>query len=535
MQQWIKCILVVTWKMAIVEAQCPSEFACTEFAPWCYLIYPTNDGWKYKDPHEVNYDASKDVYELANCYKFIRVNEQKGLGSCINVQQKCEKLGGNITVINSIDEYNQLTNNVLHLLSAWQDNDSTFNVHVQNITLNNIRMGCATIFIEDGILINGKKIVNRDNTTTGTVDTIVCESTDMRPVPATKVMPKSSTKSTTPVYQTTHPLKNKQSQIDAGLNLLMIAIISSIVVIAILIIITFLFILRRKKKKQPGVSGNPSNHLPSTDLPIADGQQDTATVSYTDGVAVHEYSTAENLNQDQNDEACEILDDIHNNIHSPPVTLAADDAYAVPYNDVVEKDVTRDEDGTLIVEDMDSIAMKQNGLGAVMYAVPNKGPKGRKEKVKQSIYEADDTLNVQYADIQQASDQWRREPYGASHGASYENVNAQSLQERNHDSISDTDIHSGNENPGNEYNVPYKHPATGDRQQDHDGSYNMLNIAEVHSKSGKHNMGSANDSGKLNAGDHMPPEDNMYSYVETSVGEANAYDKLQRNTELVPL
>ncbi|XP_033117535.1 uncharacterized protein LOC117117364 isoform X2 [Anneissia japonica] len=210
--------------MAIVGAQCPSEFDCPKNAPWCYLIYPTsNDGWKYKDPHGVTYDASNNVYESPNCYEFIAVDEKEGTRSCIDAQQECEQLGGNITVINSIDECEQLTNNVLHILSIREDNTSS--VHVKNLP-NDISMGCTTIMIEDGYTINAINIINSDNTTT---NTIVCESTGKLP-----------------------NLTTTKPEMKAGPNLWIVAVIASSVVVTIATILLSLVLMRRRQRRKLG-------------------------------------------------------------------------------------------------------------------------------------------------------------------------------------------------------------------------------------------------------------------------------------------
>ncbi|XP_033121062.1 uncharacterized protein LOC117120148 isoform X4 [Anneissia japonica] len=117
MDRLTKCILVLAWKIAVVGAQCPSGFACS--GPSCILIYPTSNGWKYRNTNgDIRIAALGNVSTSPNCYKFIRVN-RKGQ-SCVDAQRECEQAGGNITEINSIDEYERLTKNVLNIISVLE-------------------------------------------------------------------------------------------------------------------------------------------------------------------------------------------------------------------------------------------------------------------------------------------------------------------------------------------------------------------------------------------------------------------------------
>ncbi|XP_033121061.1 uncharacterized protein LOC117120148 isoform X3 [Anneissia japonica] len=174
MDRLTKCILVLAWKIAVVGAQCPSGFACS--GPSCILIYPTSNGWKYRNTNgDIRIAALGNVSTSPNCYKFIRVN-RKGQ-SCVDAQRECEQAGGNITEINSIDEYERLTKNVLNIISVLEV--STFSVHVINLPLDHIRIGCATITVQDGYFFNNLNIKNTHCTTTHMVNTIFCEHTDV--------------------------------------------------------------------------------------------------------------------------------------------------------------------------------------------------------------------------------------------------------------------------------------------------------------------------------------------------------------------
>ncbi|XP_033117531.1 uncharacterized protein LOC117117359 [Anneissia japonica] len=253
MQRWVQIILVVAWKIAIVGAQRSSEFDCPEFAPWCYMIYPTNnDGWKYKDPRGVIYDGNEYVYESPNCYKFLRVYEDECVSSCANAQLLCEEEGGNITVIDSIDEYEQLTYNVLHALSVGQK--STFSVHVQNPLLNNISMGCATIMIGDGYTSNTINIYS-DNTTTGIVNSIVCESMGKWLVEESDVITRIFPAPTTIKF--TNPLTETKSEMKEGANLWIVGVITSSVVVTIAIILLSLLLIRRRQRRTTSGNGKP--------------------------------------------------------------------------------------------------------------------------------------------------------------------------------------------------------------------------------------------------------------------------------------
>ncbi|XP_033103589.1 uncharacterized protein LOC117106325 [Anneissia japonica] len=237
-------------------------------------------------------NSENNVYPSPNCYKFIRVN--RNWRSCIDAQRECEKVGGNITVINSVSEYQQLTSNVLYILSVF--GDSTFNVHVQNLPQGT---GCATITVQDELILsNSVTITNTDCTTTCMVDTIVCESTGVHtgicPVQgATKAMPTS----TQPVHGYTsigflHSSKGTLSGMKVGPNLLIVAVVASSAVVTIaMILLSFLQIRRRQRTTKPG-----------NDKPVDKGE-------YQDYVAedVHDYATHNSVVQNQKTTADEVV------------------------------------------------------------------------------------------------------------------------------------------------------------------------------------------------------------------------------------
>ncbi|XP_033117510.1 uncharacterized protein LOC117117345 [Anneissia japonica] len=416
-------------------------------------------------------------------------------------------------------------------------------------------MGCATITVNDGAFSNSVRITNTGCATNQMVNSIVCESAGICPVPKNEVKqtrPTPST-STTPVHQTTSiwptvvnqsiftneksaeyttPIINRsnenQSKKESGLNSLMVAAsIAGTGTTIVIILLIFLLGRRRQKKKEPRYLLGPNQHLPSTNLSIKNGQHDGGTVSYSDGVVVCE-------NHQGQGESYSMLD--ATNMHSPSRTLVVNDVYATPYSDAVANYGMQDQGHDIPnAADMDSSAENENGLGGDVYAVPDKKSKGRKE---QEVDEAYDTPDA--SDMQPASEQHGKS-VDVLNDTLYVNATNSALEEAAYDSINANDKHSGKQKLDGAYDVPSnRDPSrpTGDRQQVHDSTYNVLNGAKLHSKPGKYK--SDNEYGRLNTAHHMPPKDDVYSYVETSIGcrgivspgEDNAYDKLQRNTEL---
>ncbi|XP_033104878.1 uncharacterized protein LOC117107335 [Anneissia japonica] len=283
-----------------------SGFTCSG-SP-CYLIYPTRGGWKYKDTNGNINNAGDNVYTSPNCYKYIRVN--KNDRSCIDAQRECEQLGGNIAEINSIDEYEQLTESVLHILRPGQD--SIFSVHIQNPSFNIISKGCATIIVKDGnLFINEVSITNTKCATTRMVDTFVCESTDVHTGICPKLQP------TTPVHQTshiwsrpvtqffvtdktisgytptefTHSSKETLSEMKVGPSLRIVAVVMSSVVVTIaMILLSFFFIRRRQRTKKPG-NGKAVDKVEYQDY-VAEGTHEYATHN---AVVQHQKTTADKV------------------------------------------------------------------------------------------------------------------------------------------------------------------------------------------------------------------------------------------------
>ncbi|XP_033104457.1 uncharacterized protein LOC117107042 [Anneissia japonica] len=212
---WTKCILVLACKMVMVSAPCPSGFTCSGMTS-CYLIYPSNNGWKFQDPNGDTHSSANDVYSSPNCYKFIKLNG--AMQSCIDTQRECKKLGGNITVINSIEEYEQLTEVVVNIMKPFQDRN--FNVHNQKDGISN---GCATITVEDELFINDDiNMVNTDYFKTHLVDAIACESSGIIVGDAEKsdgcsadshTLPKANPKSTRQIVNTSEADENRPDQL----------------------------------------------------------------------------------------------------------------------------------------------------------------------------------------------------------------------------------------------------------------------------------------------------------------------------------
>ncbi|XP_071953846.1 uncharacterized protein [Antedon mediterranea] len=251
---------MLTWEISWTGS-CPDGFECS--GKNCYLIYPVNGRWKYKKPNGETRDANDGpAYNNPNCYKFIRVSKKR---SCIDAQQECERFGGNITLINSVEEYDQLTDSVLDVLSVGSG--SKFNVHVESeLTLKKrLKKGCAIIDVYDGILnshdVNSE---NMDCSTTNLINTIICESTDIHPglcpvgspttprsVSTTSLLKASSVTSTGDYTDSStnniisQPNVSKQSRTN-----LVVAICVPLVVVIILIVIIAFFLIRRKKKQR---------------------------------------------------------------------------------------------------------------------------------------------------------------------------------------------------------------------------------------------------------------------------------------------
>ncbi|XP_071953138.1 uncharacterized protein [Antedon mediterranea] len=119
----------------------------------------------------------RPVYNESNCYKFIKVSNQQR--SCIDAQRECEMIGGNITVMNSVEEYDQLTDSVLYVLRVLSR--SKFNVHVESeLPQKNLNKGCVIIDVYDGTFYPNYS-ENINCSATDEINTIVCESTDSTP------------------------------------------------------------------------------------------------------------------------------------------------------------------------------------------------------------------------------------------------------------------------------------------------------------------------------------------------------------------
>ncbi|XP_071954259.1 uncharacterized protein [Antedon mediterranea] len=89
-------------------------------------------------------------------------------------------VGGNITVINSVEEYNQLKENILQVLSVRSR--SKFNVHVESeLRQKKLKKGCAIIDVDDGTLSNTVNSENMNCSTTDRINNIICESTELTP------------------------------------------------------------------------------------------------------------------------------------------------------------------------------------------------------------------------------------------------------------------------------------------------------------------------------------------------------------------
>ncbi|XP_033104448.1 uncharacterized protein LOC117107035 isoform X2 [Anneissia japonica] len=156
----------------------------------CYLIYPGSNGLEYQHPNgDISvFDDARAVYPSPNCFKFIPMNGAKQ--SCIDTQRECEKVGGNITVINSFAEYEALTGMVHSIMLDTVEFDIKFKVFnqaaIKEIGLY-LYKGCTTFTIKN--LINKFQVSgqNTDCFATSQVDAIICESSDVN---IAKICPK---------------------------------------------------------------------------------------------------------------------------------------------------------------------------------------------------------------------------------------------------------------------------------------------------------------------------------------------------------
>ncbi|XP_033104450.1 uncharacterized protein LOC117107037 isoform X2 [Anneissia japonica] len=198
MLHWAKGILLLVWKITMIDAQCSPGFNCSGMTS-CYLIYPGSNGLEYQHPNgDISvFDDARVVYPSPNCFKYIPMNGAKQ--SCIDTQRECEKLGGNITVINSFDEYKALTVVVHSIMLDTAEFDIKFKVFNQAAIIEiGLYKGCTTFTIKN--LINKFQVSGQNTDCFGTsqVDAIICESSDVNiakicpkpKIPSTKYEPK---------------------------------------------------------------------------------------------------------------------------------------------------------------------------------------------------------------------------------------------------------------------------------------------------------------------------------------------------------
>ncbi|XP_071949736.1 uncharacterized protein [Antedon mediterranea] len=144
------------------------------------MIYPENGKWRYRSPRGSIYDAEESVtYQNPNCYAFMEMDKKERY--CNDTKQECEHIGGNVTVINSIDEYKQFRDNMLHVLSIWEE--STALVYIQLNLAQGINAGWAIIYAYDGMSSNVVEVENIGCLSARMVNTIICESIGQTQVP----------------------------------------------------------------------------------------------------------------------------------------------------------------------------------------------------------------------------------------------------------------------------------------------------------------------------------------------------------------
>ncbi|XP_071954258.1 uncharacterized protein [Antedon mediterranea] len=392
-------------------------------------------------------------------------------------------VGGNITVINSVEEYDQLTDQVLNVLSSYSI--STFNVHVESERLKrNINKGCAIINVHDGTLhYNTKKSENTNCTTTGEINTIICESTDISPeicpLPATAITSVSELLETSSVTSTggytdssTNNIISQPNASEQSSTNLVVAICVPLVVVIILIVIIAFFLIRRKKKKRQMVHKG---------------------FSYGDGVLIPTHS---------------------DEITSPPET---------PMNAALFKGTEHTQHD---MEAATSSPANPNNVAMALYAVPNK----KKHKDEDSS-EAYDSLTASDMPPDKATDN--------NGDVTYVNTDELQTGGEMYDCINAAELNSGKEKHNNE-NKTYENTTTEayyanstNMQSTTDTNTDEKPDGDIYSAANEeaHNNDFGNEYGKLDI-DTSPQNDGMYSFVDTSINtspEDSTYDRLQRN------
>ncbi|XP_071952975.1 uncharacterized protein [Antedon mediterranea] len=274
----------------------------------------------YKEPGGRERNGDMDVYDNPNCYMFIRSTNRNE--SCIDTQHECEQVGGNITVINSKDEYDQLTDNVLRILKRLRHpSTSIFNVYAdKEYPEKNLYAGCANVVVENRMGVQNDIYIRNKGCFTEEINTMVCESSDLDlgictvsttdttntqltslmtttssdmtsasmslsmsttpsdPIPTSEVPSKTSniypigvTGPTTDYSEVTYPDGDNQN-LNTDPDLL-VTVGIPVLVFAVGVIVTFTCCIRYRRSKHQDIQEN---------------------VSYSNGATIHEHSTSDN-------------------------------------------------------------------------------------------------------------------------------------------------------------------------------------------------------------------------------------------------
>ncbi|XP_071952627.1 uncharacterized protein [Antedon mediterranea] len=549
--------------LIITGAECPPGFGCV--GSDCYLIYPEDGDWKYQDPEEDTHDADENAYSNSSCYTFIRTTQREE--SCVDTKDECEQIGGNLTVINSEDEYKHLVNNVLHILTFGSK--STFNVYVEVSPKNNVDVGCAKIVVDDGILNwNDIYIENKECFTEENVDTIVCESsvvdrgiclvstTDTSNsqlaslvtttpsdliVTSVSMISLMSTSSSDPMSTSKVPSKayitypidvTRQTTLDhsqvtyidgdnqnTNPNLLVPVGIPLLFCVVFVVIVTFMccFIRYRKNKQLSKHEGS---------------------VSYSNGAIIHEHS--------DNQHSCVV----ENILYDTGIQLQA--------TSDVQKDILKRRDEREMKHNSDNLqSATQSGSSRHNRNEDIEDDFGSSVSVECELYNAIDVGDVQHLqsnrDIE--TSQVNTPVFTQDGGEVYDILNVtdmqQEAQEKNAGDFPngfDETLYANTEGFKDDcdvydtLNAENMNLEPDGNNGKSDGEYD-LPYSTINNHSEKNNgdrkgdiaVCEQNEYGKLNTPEKVPSE-GMYAYVDTDLPlnlvEENAYDKLQRNMAL---
>ncbi|XP_071952484.1 uncharacterized protein [Antedon mediterranea] len=284
LHRFIEWIICITLFLIHVESNCPTEITCNGVNN-CYVIYTGNNDWYYyhKQPGNSKHIGG-DPPSSASSYVLKRLSTKTRSPS--DIERECQEAGAKTVVINNDQEYDQLTHNIIHILSTGQK--SSFYVKVGS--LQGFSSPCGKVTIEDGFFVNEDEINEILCNQAQSVNDIVCESisasecpepTTITPTithpsssvstvttsPTTSVSPTSITLTTSRptvevlARETTRQAKNisvfesenqpiQQTNEFFTHTFLYIVLSASFVVLLVVIGITCFLVKRRKKKRK---------------------------------------------------------------------------------------------------------------------------------------------------------------------------------------------------------------------------------------------------------------------------------------------